>query len=319
MTTRTGCIPAVCSTRFVRAVIKEMMKNYQLYLIILVPVAYIIIFHYIPLYGAQIAFRNFRAADGIWGSQWVGLQNFTKFFKSYQFVRVLRNTLVLSIYSLIAGFPIPVILALSLNSARNVALKKTVQMITYAPHFISTVVMMGIVIQFLSLQYGLVNHIIDTLGGERIMFMGESSYFSSIYVWSGIWQTMGWNSIIYLSALSAIDVQLHEAAIVDGAGRFRRMIHIDIPGILPTIVILFILNTGRLLSVGVEKTLLLQNSMNLEASEIISTYVYKVAFDSTLPNYSYGTAIGLFNAVVNFGLIMTVNQIARRLGDTSLW
>ena len=225
-----------------------------------------------PMYGAQIAFKDFNVLDGIWKSPWVGFDHFITFINSYQFERVLRNTLVLSLYNLIAGFPVPIILALLLNNLKNGPFKKTVQMVTYAPHFISTVVLAGIVVQFLSLEYGLVNKIIRSLGGEGIMFMGEPSMFSSIYVWSGIWQEMGWNSIIYLSALSGIDIALHEAEIVDGAGRFKRMIHIDIPGILPTIMILFILNMGRLLNVGFEKTLLLQNTMNLEASEIISTY-----------------------------------------------
>jgi ABC-type polysaccharide transport system permease subunit len=271
------------------------------------------------MYGAQIAFRNFTAVKGIWGSPWVGLKNFIDFFKSYQFERVLKNTIVISVYSLIAGFPIPVILALLLNNTENQLIKKSVQMVTYAPHFISTVVMAGIIVQFLSLQYGLVNNIVRFFGGEGVMFMGEPKYFSTIYVLSGVWQQMGWGSIIYLSALSSIDPSLHEAAIVDGAGRFKRMIHIDIPGITPTIVIMFILNIGRLLNVGFEKALLLQNSMNMESSEIISTYVYKVAFVASIPNYSYGTAIGLFNSVVNFTLIIIANIIARRLGDTSLW
>jgi len=298
---------------------KEMAKNRQLYLIVLLPVVYIIVFGYVPLYGAQIAFRDYRAADGFWGSQWVGLKYFIMFIKSYQFTRVLRNTLVISVYSMIAGFPIPILLALALNNTRSGPLKKIVQMATYAPHFISTVVMGGIIIQFLSLQYGIVNRLIEALGGEAVMFMGIPAFFSSIYVWSDVWQGMGWNSIIYLSALSAIDPQLHEAAIVDGASQLKRILHIDLPGILPTVVILFILNTGQLLNLGVEKILLLQNSMNLEASESISTYLYKIAFASGMPNYSYSAAIGLFNAVVNFVMILTVNKIAGRFGGISLW
>ncbi|MGI5900037.1 MAG: ABC transporter permease [Christensenellales bacterium] len=298
---------------------RELKRNYQLYLIILPPVIYLIIFHYIPMYGAQIAFRHFSAYGGIWGSPWAGLEHFINFFNSYQFERVLRNTLTISLYNLLASFPIPIILALLLNTLNNGPFKKTVQMVTYAPHFISTVVMAGIIVQFLSLEYGLANKIIRTLGGEGIMFMGEPSMFSSIYVWSGVWQEMGWSSIIYLSALSAIDVELHEAAIVDGAGRFKRILYIDIPGIIPTIVILFILNMGRLLNVGFEKVLLLQNTMNMEASEIISTYVYKVAFSASIPNFSYGTAIGLFNSVINFSLILIFNYISRRVGDVSLW
>ncbi len=298
---------------------RELTRNYQLYLIILLPVVYLIIFHYVPMYGAQIAFKNFNPSAGIWESPWVGFKQFANFFNSYQFDRVFRNTLVISFYNMLAGFPVPIILALMLNSIENGPFKKIVQMVTYAPHFISTVVMAGIVVQFLSLQYGLVNNIIRYFGGEGIMFMGEPSLFSSIYVWTSVWQEMGWNSIIYLSALSAIDVSLHEAAVVDGAGRFRRMIHIDIPGILPTIVILFILNMGKLLNIGFEKTLLLQNAMNLEASEIISTYVYKVSFSASIPNFSYGTAIGLFNSLVNFILIILFNGISRKLGSSSLW
>lgn len=298
---------------------KELLRNYQLYLLVMLPVTYVILFHYVPMYGIQIAFRDYRIVDGFFGSPWVGLKHFRSFFRSYQFVRVLRNTLTISVYTLAAGFPIPIILALAINNARNVFLKKTVQMVTYAPHFISTVVMAGVIIQFLSLRYGIVNVLLRSIGGKGIMFMGIPGLFSSIYVWSGVWQEMGWGSIIYLSALSAVDQSLHEAATVDGASRLKRMIHIDIPGILPTIVILFILNTGRLLSVGFEKALLLQNDMNQEASEIISTYVYKVAIASNMPNFSYGAAIGVFNAIVNFILIVAVNRIARSTGDTSLW
>jgi ABC-type polysaccharide transport system permease subunit len=298
---------------------QELRRNYQLYLIVLIPIVFVFIFHYLPLYGAQIAFRDFKAADGIWGSKWVGLKHFISFFQSYQFNRVVTNTLLISVYDLVAGFPLPILLALALNNIRNKSFKKVVQMTTYAPHFISTVVMAGIVVQFLSLKYGLVNFLIRALGGNEVMFLGQPAFFSSIFVWSGIWQNLGWGSIIYLSALSAVDPSLHEAAIVDGANRFKRMLFIDIPSIMPTIIILFILNTGRLLNVGFEKALLLQNAMNLERSEIISTYVYKVAFAASMPNYSYGAAIGLFNSVVNFCLIILVNRIAGRLSETSLW
>jgi ABC-type polysaccharide transport system permease subunit len=298
---------------------QELRRNYQLYLIVLIPIVFVFIFHYLPLYGAQIAFRDFKAADGIWGSKWVGLKHFISFFQSYQFNRVVTNTLLISVYDLVAGFPLPILLALALNNIRNKSFKKVVQMTTYAPHFISTVVMAGIVVQFLSLKYGLVNFLIRAVGGIEVMFLGQPAFFSSIFVWSGIWQNLGWGSIIYLSALSAVDPSLHEAAIVDGANRFKRMLFIDIPSIMPTIIILFILNTGRLLNVGFEKALLLQNAMNLERSEIISTYVYKVAFAASMPNYSYGAAIGLFNSVVNFCLIILVNRIAGRLSETSLW
>lgn len=302
--------------KFIR---KELRKNYQLYLVILVPVIYIIIFHYLPLYGIQIAFKNYSPALGIWNSPWVGFSEFKRFIGSYQFVNVLRNTLSISFYGLLAGFPIPVFLALALNNVKNIYFKKTVQMVTYAPYFISTVVMVGIIIQFLSPKYGIVNNVLRTFGLDEVLFMGQPNLFSSIYVWSGILQTMGWSSIIYLSALSGIDVQLHEAAIVDGANRFRRMLHIDFPGILPIVIILLILNLGQIMNVGFEKALLMQNVMNIQRSEIISTYVYKVSFATNMPNFSYATAIGVFNSVINFTLLLFVNKVAGKLTETSLW
>lgn len=297
----------------------ELTRNYQLFLLILLPIAYMIIFHYIPMYGAQIAFRQFRAVDGIWGSPWVGFDYFVRFFNTHMFSRIIRNTLTISIYSLAAGFPIPIILALSLNNATNKRFRKIVQTTTYAPYFISVVVMVGILMQFLSPKIGIVNKVIEALGGKAQMFMAEPTMFSSVYVWSGIWQGAGWGTIIYLAALAGVDVSLHEAAVVDGASRLRRIWHIDIPGILPTMVIILILNAGQLMNVGFEKVILMQNAMNLQTSEIISTYVYKIGLASNLPNYSYGAAIGLFNSVINFFLILIVNQIAKKATETSLW
>ena len=298
---------------------RELKKNRQLFLMLLVPVTYILIFHYVPMYGAQIAFKNFLAMKGIWGSPWVGLQHFENLFSSYQFTRILRNTLVISLYSLLAGFPVPIILALSLHNNAHVRLKKAVQMTTYAPHFISTVVMVGIILQFLSAKTGVANRIIEAFGGEAIVFLAEPGYFSSIYVWTEIWQHAGWGTIIYLAALSAIDPTLYEAAIVDGANKVRRILHIDLPGLAPTIVILLILDVGKIMSLGFEKVFLLQNTVNLEASEIIATYVYKVGLAGSIPRYSYGAAVGLFNAVINFFLLVSVNQVARRVSSTSLW
>lgn len=293
--------------------------NYQLYILILIPVIYIIVFHYVPMYGVQIAFKKFVASKGIWGSKWVGMKYFMKFFKSHQFNRVVFNTLGISIYSLLAGFPFPIILALALNTTKNRYLKKSVQMITYMPHFISTVVIAGMVIQFLSPKLGIVNKLIGMFGGQPLNFMGIPEYFSSIYVWSGIWQATGWGTIIYLAALAGISPALHEAAVVDGASRLQRIRHIDIPGIMPTITILLILSVGNIMSVGFEKALLLQNSLNLRTSEIIATYSYKVGLTSSLPNYSYGAAIGLFNSIINLVLLVSVNKISKRLSDTSLW
>jgi putative aldouronate transport system permease protein len=298
---------------------QRIVGNYQLYLILLIPTAYIIIFKYIPMYGAQIAFRNYSVRKGIWGSAWVGLYHFKRFFDSYQFRRVILNTLGISIYHLAAGFPIPIILALSLNSTNIYALKKTVQTTTYIPHFISVVVMVGMVLQFLSPRIGIVNELRSLAGLKPLNFIAEPEYFKSIYVWSGIWQNAGWASIIYLAALSSVDPTLHEAAVIDGASKFQRVRLIDFPGILPTAIILLIINAGRMMNVGFEKVFLLQNDLNLRTSEVIQTYVYKVGLASATANYSYSTAIGLFNSFLNLFLIITVNRLAKRLGETSLW
>ena len=298
---------------------REFAANYQLYIMMVAPLTFIIVFHYVPMYGAQIAFKEFMAVRGIWGSPWVGFAQFQRFFRAYQFRRVMLNTLEISLYSLVAGFPIPIILAVALNSTRMIAFKRVVQMTTYAPYFISTVVMVGIIIQFLSPRFGMVNRAIQALGMESVLFMGRPDLFSSVYVWSGVWQHAGWGTIIYLAALSSVDPSLHEAAIVDGATRLRRVVSIDIPAIAPTITILLILNLGMLMNVGFEKVLLMQNSLNLQRSEIISTFAYKVGLAGNLPQYSYGAAIGLFNAVINFALLLVVNQIAKKLSETSLF
>lgn len=298
---------------------KQIIKNWQLYLLIALPIAYIIIFNYIPMYGAQIAFKNFNPVIGIWKSPWVGLENFRRFFHSYEFSRLMWNTILLSVYSLLAGFPFPIILALMLNYVNNERFKKTVQMVTYAPNFISTVVMVGMILQFLSPQTGIINNLLEKLGMERINFMAKPEYFRHIYVWSGIWQTTGFGSIIYIAALAAIDPQLHEAAIVDGATKWQRIWNIDIPGIMPTAIILLILNTGNILNVGFEKVLLMQTPLNLRTSEVIGTYVYKIGLASQVANYSYPAAIGLFQSLVGFVLLVIVNNIAKRIGETSLW
>lgn len=293
--------------------------NWQLYVLMLLPIIWVITFRYLPMYGAQIAFKRFNAAKGIIGSPWAGFRYFEKFFTSYQFRRVLVNTVVLSLYQLIAGFPIPIILALALNAMRNRVFKKTVQMVTYVPHFISTLVLVGMLMQFLSPRIGIVNIAISALGGTPQNFMGIPGLFRSLYVWSGVWQNAGWGTIIYLAALAAVDPNLHEAAIVDGAGKFARIRHIDFPGILPTAVILLILNTGRIMNLGFEKVFLMQNPLNIQVSEIIETYVYKIGLASARSDFSYSAAIGLFNSVINFGLIVSVNRIAKGLGQTSLW
>jgi len=299
--------------------VRLIYKNYQLFLMVLLPLLFILLFSYAPMYGLQIAFKDYKSSLGMWNSPFVGLKHFIKFFESYQFMRVIRNTVTISLYGLLAGFPIPILLALGLNACKNAAYKKTVQMVTYAPYFISTVVLVGMVMQILSPKFGIVNNVIKLLGFEEVLFMSTGQYFSSIYVWSGIWQGMGWSAIIYISALSSIDPALHEAAIVDGASRVKRIVYIDIPGIIPTIVIMLILSAGQIMNVGYEKILLMQNTTNMEYSEVISTYIYKVGLVSQMPNYSYSTAVGLFNAVINFALIILVNQLSKWMGQTSLW
>lgn len=297
----------------------KIRKGWQLYLMLALPVLFIIVFSYIPMYGAQIAFKNYVVTKGIWGSEWVGLKHLDRFIHSYDFWRLLRNTLTISFYSLIAGFPFPIILALSLNYVRSVFFKKSVQMITYAPYFISVVVMVGIIFELLDPRKGMVNHVIKALGFEPIQFMAKAEWFQSIYVWSGVWQMVGFSCIIYLAALASIDPALHESAVIDGASKVRRMWHVDLPGILPIAIILLIINMGHMLDVGYEKILLMQNSLNMRTSEVIDTYVYKVALNSPGMNYSYSTLIGLFKSVINLSLLIAVNQIARKTRQTSLW
>ena len=298
---------------------KMLKKDWQLIALVIPALAFVVVFAYAPMYGVQIAFRKYNAIGGISGSPWVGFNQFVKFFQSYQFTRVLRNTISLSVYGLLAGFPIPIMLALALNCCPFRKFTKTVQMTTYAPYFISVVVLVGMVMQFLSPKFGVVNNAIKALGGEEVLFMGVPRYFSSIYVWSGIWQGMGWSAVIYIAALSSIDPTLHEAAIVDGATRFKRVIHIDIPGLVPTIVILLILSAGQIMNVGFEKVYLMQNNMNLEFSEVISTYVYKVSLAAGMPDFSYGAAIGLFNSAVNLALILGVNAVAKKYSGGGLF
>lgn len=298
---------------------KKIKENYQLYILLALPLIWLILFKYVPMYGAQIAFRKYYANKGIWGSPWVGLKYFKRFIESYNFERVLINTIGISFYQLLAGFPFPILLALGLNTTLNKGYKKVVQFITYMPHFISTVVMVSMILQVLNPQIGVINTLFHALGRERVDFIGIPEYFKSIYVWSGVWQNIGWSSIIYLATLSSVDTQLYEAAEIDGASRFQRILHIDIPCLLPTAVILLIIQTGRVMNIGFEKVFLMQNPLNIKSSEIISTYVYKVGLASTSADFSYSTAIGLFRSIINLALIVSVNQIAKKMGESSLW
>ncbi|PWM42076.1 MAG: sugar ABC transporter permease [Clostridiales bacterium] len=289
------------------------------YILLLPSLVLLIIFTYIPMYGVIIAFKNFKPINGIWGSDWVGWYNFERFFSQASFWNILTNTLTLSIYSLIAGFPIPIILALMLNNCEFAKFKKSVQMITYAPHFISTVVFVGMLNVFFAPSMGIIQQFLNLLGlaDGPLRVLMESEAFPHLYVWSGVWQGMGWGSIVYLAALSGVDPTLHEAAVVDGANKLQRMRYIDLPCIVPTIVTLLILNCGNVLNVGFEKVYLMQNSMNLTNSEIISTYVYKMGLLNS--QYSYSTAIGLFNSVINMILLITVDRISKRMGQDGLF
>ncbi|GIP38426.1 sugar ABC transporter permease [Paenibacillus sp. J31TS4] len=295
---------------------KRFVKNWQLYMFLLPALTYFIIFHYIPMYGVQIAFKDFFATKGIWGSPWVGFEHFTRFFKSYYFWRLLKNTLIINVYQLLL-FPLPILLALSINEVKNGAFKKWSQTLTYAPHFISTVVIVGMLVAFLDPNTGLINNIIGALGGEPVQFMQSPGWFRHIYVWSGVWQHLGWGSIIYLAALAGVNPELYGVAKVDGATRLQCIRHISLPAILPTIVILLILDLGHFMSVGFEKVLLMQNTLNAATSDVIQTFVYQ----SGLLNgqYSYAAAIGLFDSVVNVILIVVMNQVARATSENSLW
>ena len=298
---------------------KNALLNYQLYLFMLLPFIWLIMFEYVPLYGLQVAFQNFNPVLGFSGSPWVGFDNFRRFFNSWQFERVITNTIILSLYTLIAGFPMPILFALSLNALRSGRFRKISQMLTYMPNFIATVVMISIMMQIFNPivgAYGIIYRwLFDTMPPN---IWGSPSAFRHLYVWGIVWQGMGWGSIIYIAALSSVDSELHEAAQIDGATRVRRVWHIDIPAIIPTITIMFILRMGNIMSIGFERVFLMQNPMNLSTSEVISTYVFKVAMGAAIPQWSYGAAIGLFNTVINFTMLLLVNQIARK-GSTSLW
>ncbi len=306
-----------------KATRKERYKAFKdsipLYIIMAIPLLFFIIIRYVPMYGLQIAFRDYKTVDGIFGSQWVGLENFVRFVTSYNFWEIMINTLSISLYQLLVSFPLTIIFALCIHSVANGRFKKVVQMVTYAPHFISVVVMCGIIIQVLDPRTGMINQLLGLLGFEPIDFMANADMFSSIYVWSEVWQRAGWGTIIYLSALSSIDSSLHEAAAIDGASKFKALIHIDLTGITPMIITMLIMDVGRILQLGFQKVLLLQTPLNIAASQVIQTYEYQVGLASPIPDFSYSTAISLFTSLINFTLLITVNKIARRAGDNGLW
>jgi len=298
---------------------KKVLPRWQLYVFILLPLAHLFIFSYIPMVGAQIAFRRFNIIDGMWNSPWVGWAQFERFFNLPIFTQLLYNTLFVSVYGLIIGFILPIILALMINAFPFIKMKKTFQTVSYIPHFISVAVVVGMMQQLFSPRIGGVGNIFYMITGNLMPnFFNNVNAFPHLFVWSAAWQSIGFGSIIYLAALSSVDPGLHEAAQIDGASRFKRVLHVDFPGIKPTIVIMLILAFGSIMNVGFERAFLLQTPLNLSRSEVISTYVYKVGMVFGVGDFSFATAIGLFNSVINFVMLLIVNFIARRIGEQSL-
>ena len=291
-------------------------QNWALYLMLLPAAVMIIIFCYAPMYGIQIAFRDFNFADGIVGSKWAGLKWFRYFFNSAQFWPVVRNTLVISFYSFLT-FPIPIVFALILHNIDSMKFKRITQTITYLPHFISVVVVVGMIYAFTSYNSGWINTMIEALGGQRVNFMAEPGLYAHIYVWTGVWQEVGWGAIIYMAALTNCDPELHEAAMIDGANKLQRIIHVDFPAIAPTVLIMLVLRCGSIMSVGFDKNFLMQNSLNLSVSEVISTYTYKMGLQNS--KYSFSAAVSLFNNVINFTFLTVVNSITRKISGSALW
>jgi len=300
-----------------KRILADISKSWQLYVFLLPCITYFVVFHYMPLYGIQIAFRDYKIAFGITGSKWVGFDQFKTFFESYYFTRLLANTFLLNLYGLLAGFPMPIILALLLNRILSKRFKKFTQTVIYIPHFISMVVMAGMLYIFLSPTNGILNSFIQAIGGKPIYFMVEPDMFRPIYIISGIWQSAGWGTILYLASLTGIDQELYEAAEIDGASILQKILHIDIPSIIPIMTMVFILDCGRLLSSNTEKALLLQTPGNIAVSDVIGVYVYNIGLGKA--QFSYTAAIGLFINLINFIMILTVNQISKKLSNTYLF
>ncbi|MBQ8655112.1 MAG: sugar ABC transporter permease [Clostridia bacterium] len=311
--------PAINKKSRARVIYHGIMRHWQLYLLMLLPIVWVITFKYVPIWGSQIAFKDYKFAHGIAGSAWATpiYKHFLKFFTSNQFQRLMTNTIGLSLYNILVGIFPPIILAIALNYCRSKVYSKTVQMVTYMPYFISTVLVVSILTQMLSLS-GIVNKAIEATGGKAIQFLSKPGWFKTLYVFSEVWQKTGYNAVVYIAALAAISPELHEAAIVDGANIWQRILHVDIPGILPTAITLTIMACGRILTMGYEKVLLMQNLQNMRASDIISTYVYRIGLAEGM-QFSYSTAIGLFQSVVSLLMLTLVNGLSRKLSDNSLW
>ena len=314
----TTSVPAGRRTRAAR-LYHGIMRHWQLYLLMLLPIIWVIMFRYVPIWGSQIAFKDYKLALGVEGSPWAEpvFKHFIKFFKSNQFSRLMINTVGLSLYNILAGIFPPIILAIALNYCSSRFFSKTVQLVTYMPYFISTVLVVSILTQMLSLS-GAVNKLIEAMGGTPIQFLSKPEWFKTLYVFSELWQKTGYNAVVYIAALAAISPELHEAAIVDGANIWQRILHVDIPGIMPTMITLTILACGRILTMGYEKVLLMQNLQNMRASDVISTYMYRIGIAEGM-QFSYSTAIGLFQSVVSLLMLTLVNGISRKVSDSSLW
>ena len=309
--------PAVHRSR--KTLGRNILRHWELYIFLILAIVYIIIMNYGPMYGVLIAFQDYKPRKGISGSDWVGLKHFIRLFTMANFGTYMKNTITLSFYSLFAGFPLPIILALAMNATKYRRFAKIVQTATYAPHFISMVVVVCMINVIFAPTTGIVSGLLNRIGilNGPLQTLMTASSFPHLYVWSGVWQSIGWDSIIYMGALSGVDESLHEAALIDGATKWQRIVHIDVAMILPTIVTMLILRSGSILSVGFEKVFLMQNSLNLATSEVLSTYTYKMGISQG--QYSFSSAMGLFNSVINFAMVMLVNYISRRLTETSLW
>jgi len=296
---------------------RQIKRSIPYYLLLVGPIVYLLVFHYWPMWGLQIAFRDFQSQTPMLQMQWRGFYYFEQFLSSSLFWQYFRNTVIIAFYGLVAGFPLPIILAICLNECRRLRFKKTVQMVTYMPFFISVVVLVAMILQFTARETGVINNVMEAMGFGRQDFMAQPGYFRHIFVWTGVWQSIGFNAIIYLAALSGINQDLIDAARVDGCNKWRRVWHIDLPGITPTIVIILILNISSLVNVGFERIFLMQNAFNLSVSEVLSTYIWRVGVAGG--NFSFSAAAGLFNNVIAFTLIIAANTLARKMGETSLW
>lgn len=299
--------------------LRRIKRNWQLYVMLLIPVAYLIIFKYWPMYGLQIAFKDYNPTLGFTASPVVGLKHFIRFFSSAQSYILIKNTIVLSTYTILLSLPVPILLAICMRYCISTGLSKTVQMVTYFPHFLSVVVLVSLINLFFNYRSGVISNIINGLLNTNINFLQDPKYFKHLYVWSGVWQNMGWNSILYYAALMGVDNELHEASTVDGASKWRMVWNIDLPSIMPTIAVTLIMNVGTIFTVGFDKTFLMQNVSNINVSEVLSTYEYKIGIGGTIPSYSYPAAIGFVTSVVTFLIIIITNKITKRITESGLW